>query len=156
MAEQKFHGDTGEKPRTLARRLGGVLCVLVGAGMVVLFFWPRGEDIRLLMLDLWSLARTWGLPEQVSPEAFAVVANGLVFVPLTFALTLLVRRVSPWVWGLSGFAIGGGVELIQLVAMGARVPELMDVIANGIGGVVGAALGEWVLHSTARDRKTLE
>ena len=134
------------------RRFGGVLCVPVGAGMLLLFFWPRGEDVRLLMLDLWSLARSWGLPEQVSPEAFAVVANGLVVAPVAFALTLLVRRVSPWVWGLSGFAIGGGIELIQLVAMDARVAEVRDVVANGTGGMLGTLAATLILsYESHRD-----
>ncbi|MFI7484325.1 VanZ family protein [Kocuria sp. M1R5S2] len=156
MDEQMSRGDVDQRDRTLARRVGGVLCVVLGAGMLLLFFWPRGEDVRLLMLNLWSLAKSWGLPEQVSPEAFAVVANGFVFVLLAFALTLLVRRISPWGWGLSGFALGGAIEFVQLVAMDARVPEVMDIAANGLGGMVGAALGAWALHSSARDSKACE
>lgn len=125
----------------MRRRLGAAGSGLLLTGMLLLFFWPQGEHVRLVMLHLWSVARSWGLPEDVSPEAFSAVANWLVFVPLTFLLTVVFRGVPPRVWAISGFVMGFGIELVQMLLLDARVPETADALANGLGGVVGAGLG---------------
>lgn len=121
---------------------------MVLAGMLLLFFWPQGEDVRLVMVHLWSVARSWGLPEEFSPEVFSAVANGLVFVPLTFLLTVVFRSVTPWIWAWSGFVMGLGIELVQMFVLDARVPEAVDAVANGLGGAVGAGLGAWAIRKS--------
>jgi glycopeptide antibiotics resistance protein len=68
-------------------------------------------------------------------------ANVLLFVPLGFLLTLLLRR--HWQGVLLALALSAGVELVQLV-IPSRQPSLRDIVANVLGAAVGAGLA-WII-----------
>ena len=68
-------------------------------------------------------------------------ANVLMFVPLGFLLTLLLR--NHWYGVVLALVLSAGVELAQIV-IPARQPSLRDVVANLLGAAVGAALA-WII-----------
>lgn len=68
-------------------------------------------------------------------------ANVLMFVPLGFLLTLLLRH--HWYGVALALVLSAGVELAQLV-IPSRQPSLRDVLANVLGAAVGAALA-WII-----------
>lgn len=68
-------------------------------------------------------------------------ANVVMFVPLGFLLTLLLR--NHWYGVVLALVLSAGVELAQLV-IPSRQPSLRDVVANVLGAAVGAALA-WVI-----------
>jgi len=69
------------------------------------------------------------------------VANILLFVPLGLLLTVLMRH---HVWGAAlALALSIAVELVQ-VLIPERSPSLRDVLANGLGAAIGAAIA-WLV-----------
>ena len=68
-------------------------------------------------------------------------ANVLMFVPLGFLLTLLLRH--HWYGVVLALVLSAGVELAQIV-IPSRQPSLRDVVANVLGPAVGAALA-WLI-----------
>ena len=46
-----------------------------------------------------------------------------------------------WVWAALGVGLSGGIEFAQFLLLDSRVPDLRDVVANGLGGALGAWLG---------------
>jgi glycopeptide antibiotics resistance protein len=78
-------------------------------------------------------------------------ANILMFVPLGFLLTLLLPRA--WQGFLLALALSVLAELVQEF-LPARHASLRDVLANGAGAVVGAAVAWAALRVTeARARR---
>ncbi|MFD4958817.1 VanZ family protein [Microbacterium sp. NPDC058389] len=68
-------------------------------------------------------------------------ANVLMFVPLGLLLTVLMRH---HLWGATlALALSVTVELVQ-VLIPERSPSLRDVLANGLGAAVGAAIA-WLV-----------
>ncbi|WP_109209642.1 MULTISPECIES: VanZ family protein [Microbacterium] len=75
-------------------------------------------------------------------------ANILLFVPLGFLLTLVLRH--HW-WGVVlALAVSALAELAQIV-LPSRQPSLRDILANVLGAAIGAALA-WLLV-LRRERK---
>jgi glycopeptide antibiotics resistance protein len=74
-------------------------------------------------------------------------ANVVLFIPLGFLLTLLLRRA--WVGVLLAVMLSVSAELVQ-VLLPDRLPSLRDVVANASGAVIGAALA-W-LYTVSRRR----
>lgn len=75
-------------------------------------------------------------------------ANVLMFLPLGFLLTLLLKRRRYGV-GLA-LLISVGAEVAQIV-IPSRQPSLRDILANAIGAAVGALLA-WLLVVRRRRR----
>lgn len=76
-------------------------------------------------------------------------ANIVMFVPLGFLLTLLLRH--HW-WGVTlAIALSVMAELAQIV-IPARQPSLRDILANTLGAALGGALA-WLLV-LRRDRRS--
>lgn len=69
------------------------------------------------------------------PSANDIVANGLLFVPLGFFLTLLTRRPALAFAGSTAGSVA--VELVQAVTF-LGVPDVSDVIANSSGALAGS------------------
>lgn len=69
-------------------------------------------------------------------------ANVLLFVPLGFLLTLLLRR--HWHGVVLALALSAAAELAQVI-IPSRQPSLRDVAANLLGAAIGAALAWWLV-----------
>lgn len=67
-------------------------------------------------------------------------ANVLMFVPLGALLTGLLGRRRWWWAGLLCLALSCCIEGIQALWLPSRVADVNDLISNGSGGFIGAAL----------------
>lgn len=76
-------------------------------------------------------------------------ANIVMFVPLGFLLTVLLRR--HWHGVMLALALSVAAELAQLV-IPSRQPSLRDVAANLLGALIGAALAWWLVVRRERAR----
>lgn len=141
--------DTDDRRRR--RWVLGGLAAYAGAVAVILLAPVSYGQIVNAIGDV--LAGTFGLTG-FGTGWIEAVANVLLFVPLGFLLTLLLRRHG---WGVV-LAIGLSVaaELAQAI-IPSRQPSLRDVLTNAIGAAVGAALA-WliVVRTEARRRRVAQ
>ena len=124
----------------MLRRTATVLAALVTLGLVVLLLWPQGDLVRRIVLEVYLVGLTdLGVPPSITPEDYAVVLNALAFVLLGWLGVRLLRR--SWLL-VAGVLVGLSctVELVQMLPVMQRQPQLLDVVANGLGAVLGAGL----------------
>lgn len=74
-------------------------------------------------------------------------ANVLLFVPLGFLITMLLRRL--WVGFVAALVLSVCAELVQVV-LPARTASVRDVVANVAGAVLGAVAAWLVLRLAGR------
>ncbi|MDU0348808.1 VanZ family protein [Actinomyces sp. MRS3W] len=111
------------------RILAGVYFAVVAVAVL----WPSGADVSAFKdgIGPWFLTL----------EGKDIVLNLVMLTPLTFLACLGWPRVPWWVWALAGCAVGLSAELAQwLLPVLNRRPSLANVIQNGVGAWVGAAL----------------
>ncbi len=117
-----------------------VLCAL-------LILYPSGSAIAFANFKMWEAFQAvfgW-LPhaEEFTPGRLERVWNVVMFIPLGFALVLLLPR---WWWAAVLVLASVGIESVQfLFYNGARLPEAWDVVTNSLGGFVGVGAGFIVL-----------
>ena len=121
-------------------------CVLFSAGTIVVFTLLRDGWPMTLRLHEWNNWSDLGWRRLTyRPSGTDIVANGLLFVPLGFFLTLLTHR--PAVAFVGSAAGSVAVELLQAVTL-LGVPDVSDVIANSTGALAGALVATLVLAGT--------
>jgi glycopeptide antibiotics resistance protein len=77
-----------------------------------------------------------------------------MFIPLAFALSLLMPFRLWWLPLLIGPALSVAIEVAQAVLLSGRTPTVRDVIANSAGAVIGTLIAYWLRRVVrARDRK---
>jgi VanZ family protein len=79
-----------------------------------------------------------------------VAQNILLFAPLGFALAAS-RRLSLWQAVMCGVLLSSCVEFAQLSIVG-RTSNVIDVVTNGTGTLVGFVCAGWLLRGRAGDR----
>lgn len=87
--------------------------------------------------------------DRLSYEPFSsqILLNAALFVPAGFAWTLLTARA----WGVTAGLVGCslGIEVFQgLASLG--VPDVADLVANSVGGALGATVGTLLLWVAPR------
>jgi len=97
----------------------------------------RGEA-RLVQRVLEELHER-GYAESIDYDRFEFLANIAIFVPAGVFLLLLFGAGGWWLAGLSSFATTAFIESVQHQIPG-RVPDDRDLVANGLGAMVGIAL----------------
>ena len=133
-----------------ARGVLWTLLVLWALTVTAIVFAPMRVDDNAAggALDAWlAQAHASGLPEWINHSSIEQAANAVMFMPGGFALCLLLG----WrVWMLyAGFIVSAAIELIQFF-MPERVGDWHDVLTNGTGLALGAALGATVLILRSR------
>jgi glycopeptide antibiotics resistance protein len=68
-----------------------------------------------------------------------LVLNVVLFVPLGVVLAVFVKRPTLAMAAAVGFGVSAGVELTQAAFLPDRTPELIDLVANTVGTMLGAA-----------------
>jgi glycopeptide antibiotics resistance protein len=76
------------------------------------------------------------------------IANALMFVPLGFLLTLLLRHP---VGGMALAVLLSACAEIAQVVIPSRQPSLRDLLANALGALVGAGLARLIVLRRRRD-----
>lgn len=108
-------------------------------GVVVLVTGPWGWMLNRLTVRLYTFFRyDWPVaPDGVLPEHYGYALNVVLFVPLG-ALLVVVLRWSWWWAAGAGVIASAVVEVVQGLWL-AREGDWRDVVANGLGALVGAA-----------------
>jgi len=135
-------GDAGRGPSGRRHRSAVVAAVVLAVLLLVLLLWPDGWFLNRGFVRLYVFLLDRGVPQALTPEAYAVVANVAVFVPLGWIGVALLRW-PPVRVVLALTAFSAGVELVQALPAVARDPSLLDVGCNTLGaaiGVVGASV----------------
>ncbi|MEQ6901691.1 VanZ family protein [Nocardioides sp. YIM 152588] len=120
-----------------------LLSLLTGAYLVFvgwLTLTPQADHARtaeLVQRVLDALHRR-GYLESVGYAEFEFLANIALFVPIGVFLLLLFGAGGWWLAILASFAMTIGIESLQTQIPG-RVPDDRDLLANGLGAVVGVA-----------------
>ncbi len=123
--------------RNVSRRVVALGAAYV-LGLVLVVTGPWGWELNRLTVRLYTLFRyDWPVaPGWALPEHYGHLLNVVLFVPLGALLVLATRR--PWWWATcAGIAASGSVELVQWLWL-PRDGDWRDVVANGLGALLGA------------------
>lgn len=112
---------------------------LYGLGVAVILLAPVGYSGIVKAIAGW-MADDLGLTGFGSGW-IEFAANILMFVPLGFLFTLLLK--NHWYGAVVGLLISAGAEAVQIV-IPSRQASLRDILANSVGAALGAALA-WLL-----------
>ncbi|MDJ1114480.1 VanZ family protein [Microbacterium dauci] len=124
-------------PRT---RIALIALAVYAAALALIAFWPVPVDsgagpLLALITEVF--------PPLTHPRV-EFAANILLFVPLGVLLSLIDRRATLPI----AFATTVVIECVQAVALAARTPSLLDVLAN----LLGAGIGLLVVVAVDRHR----
>lgn len=130
--------------------------VLYGALVLTATMWPtpldRGYESSIQRF-LEVLHRN-GVPEWFGYRKLEFIANVCMFVPLGFFLLLALRRGTLWLTVLLVPLLSIVIELTQAVVLAERFASPLDVVANTLGGYLGALVALLIRSGVnARDRK---
>ncbi len=124
-----------------SRRVAAGLMAAYLAVVAWIVFLPTAAVASGSVHVIAALLQSAGFPPWITPTAVEFVTNVLLFVPASF----LGRTFRPhWRWrhwlaaGLVGTLL---IESVQYAFLSARSAQLMDVVANTLGAVVGYAVG---------------
>ena len=129
-----------------------VAVALLAAFAVLAMMLTSGQmaELRLAIPQL-SEAMSWlevlDLPFDMDHVAF--------FMPIAFAVRLLLARI-PWWWLLLGLGVlAAGTELLQFATHG-RTPKVLDARDDMVGAAIGLLLGQvllWMVRATRSYRR---
>ena len=135
-----------------------LLSVVTGVYLVFLGWLtltPQDDHTRqaLFVVRVLDALHRRGYAESVDYARFELMANIALFVPVGVFLLLLFGAGGWWVAALASFAMTAGIEALQHEIPG-RVPDDRDLFANGLGAVMGIAVGlVLTLPATLRRRR---
>jgi glycopeptide antibiotics resistance protein len=124
--------------------------VLTADALVAL--WPTPIDNRVSLRDTLEQLRASGLPDFLRYRALEFGGNILLFVPLGFALALVMPEGRRWMAPTLCVAGSFAAEFIQLVLRPDRFADPTDLLANSIGGVIGTVLVVGLFRRRERPR----
>ncbi|GGF51844.1 hypothetical protein GCM10011519_27350 [Marmoricola endophyticus] len=135
-----------------ARRAVWLTAGLYAAALAALVLSPVGRELNELTVRMYGV---WNydlaLPGRPPPEVFGFGLNVLLFIPVGILLAVLLRL--PWLLtALCCVALSAAVELVQMIPALHRVSSLTDLVANGLGGLVGTLLSVPARHRWGRGR----
>jgi glycopeptide antibiotics resistance protein len=129
--------------RSEVRTVAGILLVLYAVVIA-----------RLTLAPAASESGTFGLPNhtmlhvsdrRVVWSQTEVLANIALFVPAGLLLSIGLGRA--WAGAILCVLVAAGIELAQRRYLPSRVPSVLDIEHNGLGGLIGALLGWPIAHS---------
>jgi hypothetical protein len=136
--------------RSLAPALG-----IYAAGLAVVLLAPSSELPSRCAAWAARLTARLGAPDwMVEPSRFEFLANALILMPVSALGILLWPRTSWRDWTAYAFVIAGGVELAQGLFLPDRSATFVDVVANTLGGLGGAAFVTIVVQILGRPSAT--
>ena len=139
-----------DAPQGVRSRAAYAVLLLGAVALVVLLLGPWGTQLNRLTVRLYvffrydvAIAPDWALPEH-----YGALLNVVLFVPVGVALALL----TGWSWWRVALAATAGSALVELAqaTFVDRVGSVSDVVANGLGALVGAAVVMGVRRLRAR------
>lgn len=119
--------------------------------LALLVVGPWGSLLNRLTVRLYTFFRyDWPVaPDAALPEHYGYLLNVVLFVPLGVLLVVALRWA--WWWATcAGVLASAVVEVVQGLWLD-RLGDWRDVVANGLGALVGAVVAT-VLSPRARRR----
>lgn len=135
------------------------MVVVLGAAyvlaLVLLVTGPWGWMLNRLTVRLYTFFRyDWPVaPDGALPEHYGYALNVVLFVPFG-ALLVVLARWSWWWATCAGVLVSAVVELVQGLWL-AREGDWRDVVANGLGALVGAVAATVLTRRPRRPRAPL-
>ncbi|WP_175472166.1 MULTISPECIES: VanZ family protein [unclassified Curtobacterium] len=138
-----------------SRRVATWLAAAYGVGVVAVGAWGSPVDAAAgPTLDrLVAAAHRAGVPDRFGYGTIESLANVAFFVPLGLLVVLLAGPRWWWAGAAAGLVVSAGIETTQALFLPERTPSLDDVVANGLGALLGAVAGVLALRLTARRRR---
>jgi len=138
--------------------VSAALLALYGAVVALAVFWPTpiDRDYRGSIIRVLEVLHRYGIPDWFGYAALEFTANIAMFVPLGFLIFYVLPRSRWWLALVICPALSILIEITQGVALAQRFASIGDVVANSLGGLVGALLA-LALRSVInrRDRRML-
>ncbi|BDZ45953.1 VanZ family protein [Naasia aerilata] len=136
-------------------KVAAVLLALYVAVVLLVTLSPTPVDrpYSAVLVRLIRELHERGVPGWVGYPQIEFLSNVLLFVPLGFLAALDLPRRDWWLAAVAAPAFSALLELGQALFFPARTPSASDVVANGLGGAVGAVvslLARMIVHH--RDR----
>ena len=133
-------------PSRIRLAVCGALLVLYTAVVLVITMWPTQPDqsFGAAVERILAFLHRNGLPDWFSITHLEFTANIAMFVPLGFLLALTLPHRVSWLAVLLVPAFSAAIELTQGQYLPQRFATVSDVIANTIGGYLGAVLAAGV------------
>jgi hypothetical protein len=153
---------TSDKPRVddrapatwRSRRFATGLAIAYGVALALVGFWGSPVDAAggSWLTRALAAAHRHGLPARIDYAAVESLANVVYFVPLGLLLVLLAGARWWWAAIAAGLVVSACIETGQALFLPARTATVDDVVANGVGAVLGAVVGVLLLSRAARRR----
>ena len=136
------------------RRVGSVGLLLGVPIVLVITLWPSHLFMRAKPRVVQGIEwlHSQQLFEWLYWTRLEVLANVAMLVPVALLLTFALGARRWWMAVAMCVAASVGVELVQSFMPG-RVSSNLDVIANGLGAVIGALLGVAIEAMVVRGRR---
>jgi glycopeptide antibiotics resistance protein len=151
MAEPRLQNARRVAP---LRRLGNVGLLLAVPVVLLITLWPNHFFMRAKPRVVQGLE--WLHAQQLFEWLYwtrlEVLANVAMLVPVAMLLTFVLGARRGWLAVAMCVAASVGVELVQYVMPG-RVSSIVDVVANGLGAVIGALLAVAIEAMVVRGRR---
>ena len=131
-----------------------LLAYVVALGLLVL--WPTHPE-AFLTPQLTALTTSFAAHPSTAWITYGVlngVANVVLFVPLTLLAVLVFGRGWWFLIFAAGAAASAGAELFQATFLPGRTPDVSDIVAGGIGALLGVAIGVLASRSGSKRRAT--
>ena len=136
------------------RRVGTVGLLLAVPIVLVITLWPNHLFMRAKPRVVQGLE--WLHAQQLFEWLYwtrlEVLANIAMLVPVALLLTFALGARRWWVAVAMCVAASVGVELVQSVMPG-RVSSVLDIVANGLGAVIGALVAVGIEAIVVRGRR---
>ena len=138
-------------PLPVTKRNPGLIAATVAysalIGWITLSSADSGSAVR--ETSTWVIRMLSSLPLGIRAQHWEFLLNLAMFVPLGVLLVLTFGARFFWVALVLVIALTFSIEALQQV-IPYRVPDVRDLFANGLGGVVGTLLGVALLADSPR------
>lgn len=119
----------------------GVALAAYGAFLALVLLAPTSTHQSAAVAEFAELGVRLGFPPELATPARAeFLANAAILAPVSALGSLLWRWTSWRDWVAVAFVLACSVELAQGVLLPQRSATMVDVVANTLGGLVGAVL----------------
>jgi glycopeptide antibiotics resistance protein len=125
----------------VGRRELAVVLVVYSAFLAATLLAPTSGTQSEGASRLGDLATSLGLPGRLTTQPrIEFVCNALLLMPVSALGSMIWPRTTWRDWTAYAFVIAGLVELIQGLVLPHRTATFVDVVANTLGGLGGAAV----------------